>query len=355
MNVHIFNPEHDIALAVNSKFWTAPHAGRQLRADLGWLPVLWAESGDVVLVDDVVHAQNAYRKLRNNVPVVFVTIDGLANLIDEQSVICPWGWDISIVEQLARNNVPRSLLPSESILDKLRQLSGRQTSARLLKYLRDNNNSYVGDAHVLKSLDEVFRLQSEWGGVVLKAPWSSSGRGVKYLLEKNDNIIRWAEKVLRTQGHIMAERFLDKVMDFGMEFSIREDGEVVYDGLSLFQTTNGAYVGSVLATENEKTEILSRYISGTLLATVKHDICDWMKKEINGVYVGPFGVDMMICKNPGGTLALDPCVEINLRRTMGHVALTISPTESGMQDIMQIKYENGNYCFKILTDHEVLF
>ena len=53
MTLHIFNPEHDIALASNLSNFTAPHAGRQLRADLGFLPALWAEEGDVVLVENV--------------------------------------------------------------------------------------------------------------------------------------------------------------------------------------------------------------------------------------------------------------------------------------------------------------
>ena len=48
--LHIFNPEHDIALASNLANFTAPHAGRQLRADLGFLPVLWANEGDVPLI-----------------------------------------------------------------------------------------------------------------------------------------------------------------------------------------------------------------------------------------------------------------------------------------------------------------
>ena len=34
IRIHVFNPEHDIALAANQKRFTAPHAGRQMRADL---------------------------------------------------------------------------------------------------------------------------------------------------------------------------------------------------------------------------------------------------------------------------------------------------------------------------------
>ena len=48
MKIHIFNPEHDIALASNLSNFTAPHAGRQLRHDLGFLPAIWADEGDVI-------------------------------------------------------------------------------------------------------------------------------------------------------------------------------------------------------------------------------------------------------------------------------------------------------------------
>ena len=58
MKFHIFNPEHDIALASNLANFTAPHAGRQLRHDLGFLPAVWAQEGDGILTDDVEHAQS---------------------------------------------------------------------------------------------------------------------------------------------------------------------------------------------------------------------------------------------------------------------------------------------------------
>ena len=45
MKLHIFNPDHDVALASNMDAFTAPHAARELRADLGYLPALWADDG----------------------------------------------------------------------------------------------------------------------------------------------------------------------------------------------------------------------------------------------------------------------------------------------------------------------
>ena len=74
MKLHIFNPEHDIALAANQERFTAPHAGRRLRTDLGFIPAFWASEGDMVLVDDVEAAIEARRHLSKfGKDVVFVT------------------------------------------------------------------------------------------------------------------------------------------------------------------------------------------------------------------------------------------------------------------------------------------
>lgn len=372
MKLHVFNPEHDIALAANSRFWTAPHAGRQLRADLGWLPSIWADDGDMVIVSDDEQAANALRKQKcRTADVRLVTLSTLAceNLSDVQEVM-PWGWDLSIFHQLLRAGVPQSLLPDQERLDKIRSLSDRAMSVALLRELCEEFELCLGESRILHSTDEIAELMQEWNGMVLKAPWSSSGRGVRFvechssLIASSvegkqgkdrdaDNNIRWAEKVIRTQGHIMAERRLDKIYDFGMEFMAHSDGRVTFEGLSLFSTSGSAYEGNILATEKEKTAMLSVLVPEELLVEVQRFICQWMNKKISGIYVGPFGVDMMLVKSDDGRVMLDPCVEVNLRRTMGHVALSLSPSEPGLQQIMRIGYEGSNYHFRIVNDHEI--
>lgn len=355
MNIHVFNPEHDIALAANSRFWTPPHAGRQLRADLGWLPALWAEEGDVVVVDDTAQAANAVRKLSVGTrKVEFVTMANLAKMLVGDCRVMPWGWDLSIVQQLRRAGVSDDMLPADDVLARQREISDRATAARLLNHLTENCSQCCGEAVAITDVAEIDQMMERWGRVVLKAPWSSSGRGVRYMDQRPNNIIRWAEKVVKTQGHLMVERFQDKVMDFGMEFHVAEDGSVTYEGLSLFDTSGGAYTGSVLATEQEKMQTLGRLLPEALLLDVQQYICRWMEQEVKDAYRGPFGVDMMICKTADGALNLDPCVEINLRRTMGHVALAISPRQNDMQQVMRIGYEGTNYHFRIYNDHEIL-
>ena len=346
--LHIFNPEHDIALASNLTNFTAPHAGRQLRADLGFLPALWADEGDYVLVEDADYAALAYRRATKGrkCRVEWVTKSQLSSL--SLLSVSPWGWDSALRHQLLRYGVDASLLPSEQQVAEIRQLSHRQTAALLLPSLRIGGT--VGEAVFCQSVAAVEQQLSLHPRLVLKAPWSSSGRGLRFINgQLSEYHLGWLRNLLTSQGGVMAEPYYDKVKDFGMEFITDADGTIRYEGLSLFHTVNGAYVGNILATESAKLEMISRYISVDLLNIIKQRIISSLRL---GTYQGPFGIDMMIVRNnpqlstKSSQLLLHPCVEINLRRTMGHVALSLSPADDDIQKVMRIDYTD-NYKLKI--------
>ena len=66
----------------------------------------------------------------------------------------------------------------------------------------------------------------------------------------------------------------------------------------------------------------------------------------------PKQYDMMIVKNSplsivNCQLGLHPCVEINLRRTMGHVALAISPKDDDIRGVMRVIYDGNHYKLRI--------
>ena len=336
--LHIFNPEHDIALASNLANFTAPHAGRQLRSDLGFLPVLWADEADVVLVDNVEVATRACQRLcrkMGKTPCRFVDKSQLGHL--DMSRIEPWGWDLALRAMLKRNGVSEGLLPSDEQLERIRQLSHRRTSARLLPMLQMDGT--VGEAYECATTEQVTALKQQYGQVVVKAPWSSSGRGVRF-----DENTAWVSNVIARQGSVMVEPFYNKVKDFGMEFESTDSG-ICFVGLSLFHTHNGAYTGNIIATEQAKREQMGRYVSLDLLDAV----CLQVVQRLDlGDYRGPFGLDMMVVKGDGGFL-LHPCVEINLRRTMGHVALSLSPDDDELVRVMQISYDNR---YKLSVRHK---
>ena len=375
MTLHIFNPEHDIALAANLSNFTAPHAGRQLRNDLGFLPALWAQEGDQILVQHEESALKAYRRVCHRLVKLGVSLitnyefqipkftthsSEIVIRNSELTSIQPWGWDRAIRRELERMGMTASLLPTAEQIEQIRQLSHRRTSAQLLPQLQMEGT--VGEAFECTTIEQVEELYQRYGRLVLKAPWSSSGRGVRFCdaarLVNNEELImnNWVRNVIKTQGSIMAEPYYNKVRDFGMEFEADAEGRIHYLGLSLFHTVNGAYVGNILATEIVKREMISRYIPISLLDSVKQRIVE--RLNLDG-YIGPFGIDMMIVKSIGNgnhnsqlsilnsQLLLHPCVEINLRRTMGHVALSISPTDDDIRAVMRVIYDGNHYKLKI--------
>ena len=370
MTLHIFNPEHDIALATNVTRFTAPHVGRQLRADLGFLPALWAADGDMVLVDDVEAALEAVRHVRRlAAEVLFVTVQDMRLLVPQLSdvmMVKPWGWDLGVIEQLQQMGLQQQA-PSEAQLASIRTLSSRQWAAsHLLPVVRTVADGLIGEACYVDNFDVLQHMMQVdcslpigegGGGAVVKAPWSSSGRGVRYVLNPDHwrHNASWVRNVIDKQGGIMLEPYYHKVKDFGMEFEACADGRVEYCGLSVFQTVNGAYTGSVIATERAKREMLSRYVSMQQLEAVRDSICATMSKALRGIYVGPFGVDMMIVASEDqNRFLMHPCVELNLRNTMGHVALSIPCDDTMPQRLMRIDYTNRYHLRIVETNENVL-
>lgn len=362
MTLHLFNPEHDIALALNATQFTPPHAARGLRSDLGFLPTLWAEDGDLVLVDDVEAATAAARHLagRGAAKVAFVSADQLSTQPYEfisHLQIDPWGWDAALCHRLrAIHPAFGASLPSAEALQQVRELSHRRFAAEhLLPQLVASHPQFVGQSHWCATMDEVRRLVENGRESVLKAPWSSSGRGLRYVYDRlTPHNEGWCQNIIRQQGGIMVEPKYNKVADFGLEFTVGADGAVHYEGLSLFRTENGAYTGSILATEADKQQMLGRYLPPTLLRHLQSRLQALLSEALAQRYQGPAGIDLMVVSTDKEELAVHPLVELNLRRTMGHVALALSPDEHGPHALMHTHFDGSHHHLRISTTAENL-
>ncbi len=353
MTLHIFNPEHDIALASGLENFTAPHAGRQLRHDLGWIPALWADDDDCILVEDEEGGKRCRSRLQGKLAIKSKSLLTASPTFDQITAIDPWGWNAALRHQLLRWGVNEQILPTRETLTQLRDLSHRRTAAALLKALVQLKGT-IGDVRLCFRENEVLDCLQHWTKVVVKAPWSSSGRGVRFVEgSMTDSMKGWLQNILRSQGSVTVEPYYNKVKDFAMEFSSNGKGIIEYKGLSLFHTQNGAYTGNLLATEEYKEQFLTQYIPQELLQYVRLSICKQLAPVIGTEYRGPFGIDMMIvATDEGNGFLLHPCVEINLRRTMGHVALALTrrlnpQNDEGIIRVMRVLYEDNQYKLKI--------
>ena len=345
MKLLVFNPEHDLALAANLSNFTAPHAGRQLRADLGFIPAIWAAADDYVHVENVEDAERRFLRLTRRPFGRFIAKEQICK--HKFTAVDVWGWDMAIRSYLFRWGIDAAIMPTATQIDDIRQLSHRRYAMQLLDCLQ--MPGIIGSSCETNQIENIIDRLHSGEHLVVKAPWSSSGRGVRFM-EDDVNIYDngWLRNVIVKQGSVMVEPYYNKVKDFGMEFVSDGNGSVSYIGLSLFQTSNGVYTGNILASEEEKENLISRYIPIDLLKTVQQKICAKMGSWLKDQYTGVFGIDMMVVRRDDGDgFLLHPCVEINLRRTMGHVAISLTELTSGLPQLMKIEYDSNIYKMKI--------
>lgn len=311
MTLHIFNPENDLALADGKPGYTAPASARQMRHDLYWLPKWWAREGDVVW-------------------------DGHEPLsLQPGDEVRPWGWSPALVHELQAAGVAPEFMPGPEEMQRLRQLSHRQTAVEALRRLADDGVAQglrCGESRLVTQPEDALSGPRK----LLKAPWSSSGKGL--MMSDAPGAEGWCRRILRQQGSIVAEQPLNKLADFALLFHLDGQGGVEYRGLSLFHTNEqGAYTGNWLAPEGEKLQWLMQYVPPQPLLEVRR----WWEQYLAAFsYRGPLGVDMMLAQE-----GICPCIEINWRMTMGHVAQLL--TEQGHRGKLLVHYIYGQYCAEV--------
>lgn len=156
------------------------------------------------------------------------------------------------------------------------------------------------------------------GRWVAKLDFSSSGRGVFFPRSTEE-----LQEMLRRHQELYLEPWLDRVADQGCEFVRHPDGGIEYVGVHLFTTAQGRYGASLVAPREVVREQLRRQpTTPSHEEYVAHLLERLRGYDFHG-YAGPFGIDTVVWRD-GDLLRLAPSVEINLRRTMGHVALELS-------------------------------
>ena len=321
--LHLFNPWHDEALAANVQYYSPSLAGRKLACALSELPRIWGKDEDKCLKIP------ESGRVKDLVPPDWSKIQHIA----------PWGWDNHVVEIFQRLGAPESLLPTEEQLRVMRHLSSRVNVSELLAkdsehLLQTHRGITPFSSTFCRSMEEVTAaLEPLKGRAMLKSPWSSSGRGVFPIKGTLDPVAEArVQKILQQQGGTEVQSLHEVLGNFAFEYHALPDGTVEYDGLSLFHAApGGAYLGNLVAHPQEMERELCRWmaphavewgISGENLPQLLHQLrsilVKLLAKWLDARYIGPLGVDLLI--TPTG---IHPCVEINLRRTMGHAAVTL--------------------------------
>lgn len=319
--VHLFNPENDIALAAAMSNFTPPRAALDLRQAGEMLPLWYADDNDLILSNGV----NAswLERIQNQFGI---TADVYNRYPTSDLQAAPWGWSLAARKSFLDEGFMADILPSDSKLETYRRLSHRRTAAVVAQRLNDVLGFKI--AAPALEFDDIGQLKDYVYGnrsLVIKSPWSSSGRGV-FFTEKltPEEVLRRCEGIIRRQGSVMVEHAYRRINDFAMLFEIRQH-KASFVGYSVFSTADdGTYCGNMLADDDTLSRHLAKLYPSAQLLGVREALVAALDEFISSFYDGPVGVDMLFYINENGEVELDAVVEINLRMTMGFVAHSLS-------------------------------
>jgi hypothetical protein len=176
------------------------------------------------------------------------------------------------------------------------------------------------------SLDEIELLLGKQAPLVLKAPLSSSGRGIQMIRKPSLNNAnkQWISGILKQQNYLIAEPLLEKITDLSFQFQIKSESEVEYLGYSVFTTnTNGQYQGTLINPDLQKMLPETGSDFYEVIGTTAEILTNALKQSVySQSYQGFLGIDAIIFWHDN-RIKIQPCIEINCRMNMGILALYI--------------------------------
>ncbi len=323
LSLYIFNPEHDLALANSDGNFMAPLSARKLAHDLAALPLWYAAENSIIYA--ATNNGNRLKELQNNFPQLANKNIVAQPDFEKIKYLNVWGWDKAVIKQFSNLGAPENLQPPSSTIEHIKRLSHRRMAIEAMDFVINNASMALSNIFPEKAI-EIFALKNaeEFTKVkkpaVFKAPWSGSGKGLSWVRGKLSESHRgWIKNTIEKQGSVIAEQIYRVVENFAMEFECK-NGEVFFAGYSLFESEGGIYRGNILMSDAKIVEHLTKhFISKKNLYEVQNRLREFIQLYIAPCYSGVLGIDMFLFEE-NELVILHPCVEINLRMTMGYVA-----------------------------------
>lgn len=357
-DVWFFNPTCEYAVANGTTSWQPNRLLQKMEVDLGTLPLFFAKPHDIVLVRKL-PAEKFLQKLKMqgiSLPRFVLLEDALKYKLNGEKLnrLMPWGWSPvahKLLEPLKNScSIPFQHSPVFKWQPGTRDLYSKKFSRKILTdVLPQLPTKTVLQPSMLPEVastqHEMETLIDRWGKLMVKAPWSSSGRGLQPIT-KSPVVPKVWEKlmgIVNDQGYAIAEPLLDKVMDMSIQFELKQ-GKVAFLGKSIFLTDKkGQFQGNFLkgmpadvsAEELQFARELPHLLKEPLVKTIEASV---LAKN----YEGFFGVDTLLFRDISGQLRVNPCLEINVRQNMGLLSLQLeqllAPRSSG---IFKTFYQKG--------------
>lgn len=358
-DIYIFNPTCEYAIANGTDSWQPNKLLKKMELDLEVLPIFFTKPEDNLIVNKIPskHYTDSLKQLNIDIPTFVHSKEIINNsnfILLPKNRLNPWGWSPAVHKVLSslKENCSKDFKnsPVYNWLPQHRNLYSKKFASGILRSLLQDysNDIFIQQHHI----PEVCTTQAEfeilikkWGEIMVKAPWSSSGRGLQPIRKKEIHSKLWDKviAVVKEQGYAIAEPYLNKVLDLAFQFEM-VNGKVNYLGISNFSTdSKGQYIGNNLNglpnnLENNLLEFaksLPEIIVPALISVIE-------KSDLARYYEGIFGVDTLIYLNDKKELKVNPCLEINVRQNMGLLSIYFERLiHSEKKGLFRIYYKPG--------------
>ncbi len=358
-DIFLFNPTCEYAVANGRISWQPNRLLQKMESDLGAIQLFLAKKEDIVFVDKIPSEkyQENLQRISVSVPSFFLknSILNPSFLKSPKNRLKPWGWSPAVhklFEPLKEScSEEFKLSPVFSWKPEQKEIYSKKFALNILKqFIRNttNKNIFLREQDVPEicvSKEAVEKLLIRWGKIMVKAPWSSSGRGLQPVTKTPVHSKVW-EKILgviQNQDYVIVEPFLNKVLDFSFQFEIIKR-EVKYLGISNFFTDNkGQYMGNRL---NGFQEDISKEViefQQTAISEILNPLILLIgKSDLIKNYEGNLSVDALIY-NDKNHLRINPCLEMNIRQNMGFLSMQLEKLiVSGKKGLYRMYYQPGS-------------
>jgi len=338
-HLYIFNATSEMAISNGTVSFMPNKILSRFEQDLDVLPIYYAESKDVILVNQLPDADflRSLEEVGISLPRFVLFPQSLTDqtfLKEEKDRLQPWGWSPRIHHQLApfksQCHQDFSDQPNAYWQTKHKDIYSRKLALSCLEHITKNapSGKYISKdifPVICTQQSEVEALQNKWQQIVIKSPWSSSGRGLQVLRKAfiNKSVKQALGGVLKSQGYVMVEALVNKQLDFSIQFFADGKGNLDFLGFAFFDTNeNGQYQANYLG---HTPEIFDKTLSKAEQKQLISSVSDALKaNQIPQEYYGYLGIDCMLFFDSEGKSKIQPCLEINLRYNMGTIALKLN-------------------------------
>lgn len=306
-----FDFEHELA---NPNGWQRPPAIRRLLAERASVWIALANDGDLIWTPEEIPDSFWEELVANGLPRVRGVTD-INTLSNDSIELVPWGWSRRMLS-LSQRPIPQNeaaahvgnsrkwsfaleqelgvVLPGSARIDRLEDFSPTLTTSASRYGERPTDHRWV--------------IKSNFG---MAARERILGLGPIL----SDSHLHWIQRRLAADGAVFFEPWIPIREEVGLQFTIPPltAGSPRLEGITpLLSDTHGGYAGSHFS--------LNEAVPKTWQSSVAFALQTAERLQQLG-YVGPLGIDAAQHELPSGDVVVRPLQDINVRFTMGRLAL----------------------------------